>query len=209
MKLIKTLIFFIACSYTVAAQSDFGTWLVYKNNAKLSDKFTFNNMLQYRSFEADLDDDHLLITSGFSYALSENVTAGAGYRFLDAKNNFLEHGMYQSLAIKSKLNKVKITNKFMIEERWINNNLQLRYRAGVDFGFPLSEKVDLVLSEEVFLMNQGNNFNQNRITVKTNFNLSDSFKLSTGLMHWQFSNLHRWVAQVVLVHNLDLRKKKN
>ena len=59
MKLIKTLIFFIACSYTVAAQSDFGTWLVYKNNAKLSDKFTFNNMLQYRSFEADLNDDHL------------------------------------------------------------------------------------------------------------------------------------------------------
>lgn len=197
----------MVCSYNLAAQSDFGTWLVYKNNAKLSENVSFNGMFQYRSFEMDFEDDHMLATAGFSYSLSPNVTMGAGYRFLEAKNNFLEHGMYQSLAIKSKLNKIKITNKFMIEERWINNNLQLRYRAGVDFGFPLSEKVDLVLSEEVFLMNQGNNFNQNRITVKTNFSLSDSFKLSAGLMHWQFSNLHRWVAQVVLVHNLDLRKK--
>ena len=207
MKIFKTLIFCLVCSYNLAAQSDFGSWLIYKNNAKLSDKLTFNNMFQYRSFEMDLDDDQMLITSGFSYALSPNISMGAGYRFIDAKNVFLEHGMYQSLAIKSNLNKLKITNKFMIEERWINNNLQLRYRAGVDFGIPLSEKVDLVLSEEVFLMNQGNNFNQNRITVKTNFNLSDSFKLSTGLMHWQFSDLHYWVAQAVLVHNLDLRKK--
>jgi hypothetical protein len=207
MKLIKTLIFFIACSYTVAAQSDFGTWFVYKNNTKLSDKFTFNGNIQYRSFEMDFEDDHFVAINGFSYSASSNVTISAGHRYLHAKSNFLEHGMYQGLSIKSKLNSVKINNRFMVEERWINNNLQLRYRVGVDFGFPLSEKVELVLSEEAFLMNQGNNFNQNRITVKTNFSLSDAFKLSTGLMHWQFSNFHRWVAQVVLVHNLDFRKK--
>lgn len=207
MKLYKTLFLWLICAYSLAAQTDFGTWFIYKNNAKLSEKVAFNGMVQYRSFDIDFDDDHILVTSGVSYALSPNVSLGAGYRFLEAKNNFVEHGMYQNIAIKTSLNKLKITNKFGVEERWINSDLVWRYRAGVDLAIPLSDKVDFVLSEEVFLMNRGTSFNQNRLAFKTVYKISDAFKLNTGLMHWQFNDFHRWVAQFTLVHSLDLRKK--
>lgn len=209
MRLIKPLLLFLICTYGVAAQTDFGTWFTYKNNAKLSDNFTFNNQIDYRSFDVDFDDDQILVTSGFSYALSTDISLSAGYRFLEAKNNFVEHGMYQKISIKTSLNKLKITNKFGVEERWINGDLVWRYRAGVDLGIPLSEKIDLVLSEEVFLMNQGTSFNQNRLAVKTVYSISDAFKLNTGLMHWQFNNFHRWVMQFTLTHSLDLRGAKD
>lgn len=208
MKSYKLVFISIICSLNATAQTDFGTWLAYKNNAKLSDKFIWNNQVDHRSFEFDFENDQFFFASGFTYSLAPNISVGAGYRFLENKDVFVEHGMFQKLSIKSALNKLKITNKFMIEERWINNNSQLRFRIGVDLGIPLSNKLDLILFEEAHLMNQSTSFNQNRVGVKTNYKISSSFNLVTGIMHWQFNNFHRWVANFMLVHSLDLRKNK-
>ena len=112
-----------------------------------------------------------------------------------------------SFAIKSSLNKLKITNRFTMEERWINSSFQMRYRAGIDLGIPLSEKVELVFSEEVFLINKNSSFEQNRIILKANYKISNALKLTTGIMHWQFSNLKRWATLLTLSHSLDIRKK--
>lgn len=194
--------------FKASSQTDFGSWLIYKNSTKLTDKLSFNGQFHFRSFEFDFERDQTLVTSGFSYAVSSNVTLSAGYRHLDAKNNFIEHGAYQGIVIKSKLEKLKITNAFSIEERWINGDLQLRYKVGVDLGFTLAPKTELVLYDHVFLANKGNSFNQNRLGIKTNYKINDSFSFSAGLMHWQFSSLHRLVGLFTISHNLDLRKQK-
>lgn len=207
MKLIKSLLLCIVCSYSLTAQTDFGSWYIFKNNTKLTDKWSYNGHFQLRSFNIDFDNEQTFLGNGFTYTTSPNLAFSAGHRYLKFEGVFLEHGIYQKAAIKSSLNKLQITNRFMLEERWINNNFQLRYRTGIDLGIPLSNKMDLVFSEEVFLINQGSSFEQNRISLNANYKISNSLKFTTGIMHWQFSNLHRWLMQFAITHSLDLRKK--
>ncbi len=208
MKLIRPLLLFLICTYGVAAQTDLGIWYNYKINAKLSDNWSYNGNYQLRSLNnIDFDNEQTMLANGFSYAVSPNLSFGAGHRYLKFEGVFLEHGMYQSAAIKSSLNKLKITNRFTMEERWINSSFQMRYRAGIDLGIPLSEKVELVFSEEVFLINKNSSFEQNRIILKANYKISNALKLTTGIMHWQFSNLKRWATLLTLSHSLDIRKK--
>ncbi len=192
----------------ITAQTDFGTWLTYKNNAVLTDNLSFNGQYNLRSFDVDFNNDQTLITAGLSYKLASQVSFSGGYRHLYARDNFIENGMYQKIAIKSTVNKLKITNNFMVEERWINGDFAMRYRVGVDLSIPLASKLDLVLSEEVFLRNNNDSFDQNRLALRTNYKFNDALSLSTGIMHWQFSAFKKWVAQFTLSHTLDFRKKE-
>lgn len=156
---------------------------------------------QHRSFDLDLAKDQALFTAGFSSALSSNVTLSAGYRKIAAIN---EDGAYQKLALSTQLNKVRLTNTVFIEERWINKDLQLRYRFGLKATLPLTQKLAVSISEEVFLQNVGSGFNQNRFTAQASSKLSNALTLNTGIMHWQFPTMKKWVFLVALAHNISL-----
>ena len=114
MKLIRPLLLFLICTYGVAAQTDLGIWYNYKINAKLSDNWSYNGNYQLRSLNnIDFDNEQTMLANGFSYAVSPNLSFGAGHRYLKFEGVFLEHGMYQSAAIKSSLNNTCIKKTFM------------------------------------------------------------------------------------------------
>ena len=149
---------FILCSLialSTQAQTDVGSWLIYKNKLKINSNTSIDMQYQHRSFDLDLAKDQALFTAGFSSALSSNVTLSAGYRKIAAIN---EDGAYQKLALSTQLNKVGLTNTVFIEERWINKDLQLRYRFGLKATLPLTQKLAVSISEEVFLQNVGSGF---------------------------------------------------
>jgi hypothetical protein len=204
--MLKTLKYnlYILCSLialSTQAQTDVGSWLIYKNKLKINSNTSIDMQYQYRSFDLDLAKDQALFTSGFSSALSSNVTLSAGYRKIAAIN---EDGAYQKLALSTQLNKVRLTNTVFIEERWINKDLQLRYRFGLKATLPLTQKLAVSISEEVFLQNVGSGFNQNRFTAQASSKLSNSLTLNTGIMHWQFPTMKKWVFLVALAHNISL-----
>ena len=204
--MLKTLKYklFILCSLialSTQAQTDVGSWLIYKNKLKINSNTSIDMQYQYRSFDLDLAKDQALFTSGFSSALSSNVTLSAGYRKIAAIN---EDGAYQKLAFSTQLNKVGLTNTVFIEERWINKDLQLRYRFGLKATLPLTQKLAVSISEEVFLQNVGSGFNQNRFTAQASSKLSNSLTLNTGIMHWQLPTMKKWVFLVALAHNISL-----
>ena len=204
--MLKTLKYklFILCSLialSTQAQTDVGSWLIYKNKLKINSNTSIDMQYQYRSFDLDLAKDQALFTSGFSSALSSNVTLSAGYRKIAAIN---EDGAYQKLALSTQLNKVRLTNTVFIEERWINKDLQLRYRFGLKATLPLTQKLAVSISEEVFLQNVGSGFNQNRFTAQASSKLSNSLTLNTGIMHWQLPTMKKWVFLVALAHNISL-----
>ena len=196
--------FFILCSLitlNTQAQTDVGSWLIYKNKLKINSNTSIDMQYQHRSFDLDLVKDQALFTAGFSSALSSNVTLSAGYRKIAAIN---EDGAYQKLALSTQLNKVRLTNTVFIEERWINKDLQLRYRFGLKATLPLTQKLAVSISEEVFLQNVGSGFNQNRFTAQALSKLSNALTLNTGIMHWQFPTMKKWVFLVSLAHNISL-----
>jgi hypothetical protein len=195
---------FILCSLialSTQAQTDVGSWLIYKNKLKINSNTSIDMQYQHRSFDLDLAKDQALFTAGFSSALSSNVTLSAGYRKIAAIN---EDGAYQKLALSTQLNKVRLTNTVFIEERWINKDLQLRYRFGLKATLPLTQKLAVSISEEVFLQNVGSGFNQNRFTAQASSKLSNALTLNTGIMHWQFPTMKKWVFLVALAHNISL-----
>ena len=195
---------FILCSFfalSTHAQTDVGSWLIYKNKLTLNNSTSIDLQYQHRSFDLDLEKDQALFTAGFSSTLSSNVTLSAGYRKIAEIN---EDGAYQKLAFGTQLNKISITNTIFVEERWINKDLQLRYRFGLTASLPITEKIVVSLSEEVFLQNFGSGFNQNRFTAQVSNKLSQALKLNTGIMHWQFPTMKKWVFLVSLAHNITL-----
>lgn len=204
--MLKTLKYnlYILCSLialSTQAQTDVGSWLIYKNKLKTNSNTSIDMQYQHRSFDLDLAKDQALFTAGFSSAISSNVTLSAGYRKIAAIN---EDGAYQKLALSTQLNKVRLTNTVFIEERWINKDLQLRYRFGLKVTLPLTQKLAVSISEEVFLQNAGSGFNQNRFTAQASSKLSNSLTLNTGIMHWQFPTMKKWVFLVALAHNISL-----
>ncbi|MDA0780135.1 MAG: DUF2490 domain-containing protein [Bacteroidetes bacterium] len=192
---------FLIFSTLSIAQNDIGSWLIYKNKLKLNSKTSIDTQYQHRSFTLDFEEDQALITAGFSHALLENVIVSAGYRKIGALS---ENGMYQKIAFSTQLHNVKLTNSFFLEERWIGENFQLRYRFGLTAKIPLSSKTALSLTEEVFLQNSGTSFNQNRVTAQVSHKLSDALQLNSGIMHWQFPDLKSWVFLLSLSHTISL-----
>ena len=195
---------FILCfliALSAHAQTDVGSWLIYKNKLKINSNTSIDLQYQHRSFDLDLAKDQALFIAGFSSALTPNITLSAGYRKIAAIN---EDGAYQKLAFSTQLNKVRLTNTVFVEERWINKDLQLRFRFGLTASLPLTEKLAVSLSEEVFLQNSGSGFNQNRFTAQLSNKLSQTLRLNTGIMHWQFPTMKKWVFLVSLAHNISL-----
>lgn len=186
---------------TVFAQTDVGSWLIYKNKLKINEKTSVDTQYQHRSFELDLAEDQALFTAGFTHMVLPNVSLSAGYRKIGVLS---EHGAYQKVAFSTQLNKLKLTNSFFLEERWLGENFQLRYRFGLTAKIPFSQKVALSLTEEVFLQNSGTSFNQNRVTAQVSHKLSEVLQLNTGIMHWQFPTTKQWVLLLSLAHTINL-----
>ncbi len=183
------------------AQTDPGSWLIYKNKLKINEKTSFDTQYQHRSFELDLGADQTLITAGFTHTLSPNTSISAGYRKIKVLS---ENGMYQKVAFTTQMNNVKLINSFLLEQRWLGELFQLRYRFGVTANIPLTEKVKLILSEEIFLQNSGPSFNQNRVIAQVSRKISEALQLNTGIMHWQFPNQKQWVFLLSLSHTIKL-----
>ena len=196
---------FIFCSLfalSTLAQTDVGSWLIYKNKLNINSNTSIDLQYQHRSFDLDLAKDQALFTAGFSSLLAPNITLSGGYRKIAAIN---EDGAYQKLAFITQINKVRFINAVFVEERWINKDLQLRYRFGLTASLPLTAKLTFSLSEEIFLQNWGSGFNQNRFTAQVSNNLSQELKLNTGIMHWQFPTMKKWVFLVSLAHNISVQ----
>jgi hypothetical protein len=201
--MLKYKFLFIATLFTTTAfaQTDAGSWLIYKNKLKINEKTSFDTQYQHRSFELDLAEEQALFTAGFTHTVLPNISLSAGYRKIGALS---EHGAYQKVAFSTQRNKVKLTNSFFLEERWLGENFQLRYRFGLTAKIPLSQKVALSLTEEVFLQNSGTSFNQNRVTAQVSHKLSKAVQLNTGIMHWQFPTTKQWVLLLSFAHTINL-----
>ena len=191
-------------SFLSYAQTDVGSWITYQNAFGLSRNLDLETELQLRSYNLNLKNDEILVTLGLTKELRRfPVFISAGYRRLDT-SSISENGIYQKASIATTLWNFEYTGKLMLEQRWLNNNYQLRYRVGSEFSYDITSNIKLLISEEIFLSYTDGGFSQNRLIMKALYTPSKKFNIATGLMHWKFQETTRWSILLSLKHALSL-----
>ena len=186
------------------AQTEIGSWITYQNALELSRNLNLETELQLRSYNLNLENDETLVTLGITKELRRvPVFLSAGFRRLDT-SSFLENGIYQKASITTTLANFEYAGKLMLEQRWLNNNYQLRYRVGSEFSYDINSYIKLLISEEFFLSYTAGGFSQNRLIMKASYTPTEKFKITTGLMHWKLQETTRWSILFSLKHSLSL-----
>jgi hypothetical protein len=221
MKVIKIIVLlFCFSNLSIAQKSDIGNWLIYFGNQKINQKWNWHNEVQYRSYDFVGDTNQLLLRTGIGYNLSENnKNLLLGYGFintqkyapnLDQKTSIKEHRIYQQFISKQNFDRVFVQHRYRIEERFLPDDIQLRFRYFLGVNIPLNKKtmeqnaVYLSSYNEIFINAEKPLFDRNRLYGALGFVINKNFKVEAGFMAQTLENSNRNQFQIVLFNNLPL-----
>lgn len=219
MKIVKVLVILIYLShFSFAQKSDTGNWLIYFGNQKINNKWNWHNEVQYRSFNFLGDTNQLLLRTGLGYNLSENNNnILLGYGFInsqkyapnsDQKTSVTEHRIYQQFLTKQNFDRVFIQHRYRVEERFLPDDFQLRFRYFLGLNIPLNKKtmeqnaVYLSTYNEIFINDEKPLFDRNRLYGALGYVIDKNFKIEAGLMAQTLENSNRNQFQIVIFNNL-------
>jgi Protein of unknown function (DUF2490) len=221
MKTFKlSLLFFYISSLSFSQKSEVGNWLIYFGNQKINEKWNWHNELQYRSYNFIGDTNQLLLRTGIGYNLTEsnnNILLGYGYintqKYLpnsDEKVQTNEHRIYQQFITRQKSERLFVQHRYRIEERFIANDFQLRFRYFLGVNIPLNKEtldknaVYLSAYNELFINAEKPIFDRNRLYGALGFVIDKNFKIEAGFMAQTLENSNRNQFQIAIFNNLPL-----
>lgn len=243
LKNILSVIFLLWINVLMAQTKNTSTnnqqWLQYYNQIKLNEKWTWVNDGGYRWRGGFEESAQYILRTGIGYSINPNVRILTGFAhlgfFSDHAMNKVEFRPYQELVVKNRFNKIGITHRYRIEERFFNpivdrsiespNTFNFRFRYSFMASFPLFglSKTDpdklfvLNIGDEIFI-NAGssivnNVFDQNRILISPSFLFSKNLTIA---LTWnsqfasttqQASYRYSNIIWFQIKHNLDLNAK--
>lgn len=219
MKIVKIIVFTICfCNLSFSQKSEVGNWFIYFGNQKINPKWNWHNEVQYRNYNFIGDTNQLILRTGIGYNLTEdNNNLLLGYGFIntqkyipnsDEKTDSNEHRIYQQFITKQKLGRVLIQHRYRIEERFLANDFQLRFRYFLGVNIPLNKKVmeknTIYLSgyNELFINAESPLFDRNRLYGALGFVFNKNLKIETGFMAQTLENSNRNQFQIAFFNNL-------
>jgi len=114
-------------------------WLQTFNTFKLDKKWTLHLEYQWRRTNGLKYWQQSLLRIGANYKLNENVTAHAGYSWIEtfpygdfpiaSAGTFPEHRLYEQITFRQPVNKWTFSHRFRIEQRWLG-----KVKAGTGTG---------------------------------------------------------------------------
>ncbi len=211
----------MSCSTGAFSQpSDVGNWFIYFGNQAINSKWNWHNEVQYRNFNFVGDTNQLLVRTGIGYNLSENnnnLLLGYGFinthRYIantDDKVSSNEHRVFQQFITRQNFGRFFLQHRYRIEERFLPNEFQLRFRYFLGLNVPINKKtvekntVYLSAYNELFVNAESPLFDRNRLYGALGFVISKSFKIEAGFMAQTLENSNRNQFQIVIFNNLPL-----
>lgn len=201
-------------------QSDIGNWLIYFGNQPIDKTWNWHNELQIRNYNFLGDIQQVLVRTGIGYNLTENnnnILLGYGYihseRYLpnsDEKTSSTEHRIFQQFITKQNPGGVFILHRYRVEERFLPDDFQVRFRYFLAFNIPLNTSamtpntIYLSAYNEIFLNAQSPVFDRNRLYGAIGYVLGASTRCELGYMSQMLEKSSRGQFQVVFYNNLPL-----
>ena len=219
------LIFFLVFSFYVRNTTAQNTRIADKNNIgwfnnfttlKFSDKWSGHLEYQWRRNEIVTKWQQSLFRTGINYQVNNKLALRLGYAWIEtfpygdiplqtAGKRFPEHRIFQMATINDNLNRIEITHRFMLEQRWIGrytnailakpddfifvNRLRYMYRMQMALGKKtITDKtVYAAIYDEVF-MGFGKNvnenvFDQNRLAILLGYRFSKKIRIEGGFFY--------------------------
>jgi hypothetical protein len=222
LKCIYTILLFAFCSASFAQKTDMGNWFIYFGNQKINKKWNWHNEVQYRNYNFIGDLNQLLLRTGIGYNLTENnnnILLGYGFihteRYLaNAKDKIAvdEHRIYQQFITKQNFNRVFIQHRYRIEERFLPNDFQMRFRYFASLNIPLNNKTMIKNTlyasayNEIFLNRKAPIFDRNRLYAGMGYVLNKNIKVELGFMAQTLEQTNRNQFQIIVFNNLPFKK---
>ena len=219
MRIIKiVLLLFCFSNLSFAQKSDMRNWFIYFGNQKINPKWNWHNEVQYRNYNLIGDTNQLLLRTGIGYNLTENnnnLLLGYGFintqKYLpnsDQKIDSNEHRIYQQFIIKSSYGRFFLQHRYRIEERFITDDFQLRFRYFSGINIPINKRtldknaVYLSAYNEIFINSESPLFDRNRLYGAVGFVINKNFKAEAGFMAQTVEKSNRNQFQIVIFNNL-------
>lgn len=206
--------------FLISQNSQNGNWLIYFGNQKLDQKWNWNNEIQYRNHNFIGDLQQFVVRTGFGYNLSDNNnTILLGYGYFHSQNYISdlvnkvatnEHRIFQQFVTKQNFSSVYIQHRYRIEERIFNNDFQIRFRYFLGVNVPINKKLMLPKTfyasvyNELFLNNQNQFFDRNRLYGALGYVINKNLKMEIGYMNQATEKINRNQFQIVFFNNLPI-----
>lgn len=218
-----TTIFLLLCTIALHAQkSNTGNWFIYFGNQKINNKWNWHNEVQYRNFNFMGDLSQLLVRTGIGYNLTENnnnILLGYGFinsqKYLSNSNEKVgtnEHRVFQQFITRQSFNNVFLQHRYRIEERFLPNDFQMRFRYFLGINIPINkprlEKNAYYFSayNEIFINAQQNIFDRNRLYGAIGYVFNKNIKMEAGYMVQTLETNNRNQFQIVIFNNIPFNK---
>lgn len=190
---------------TVSQDSNLGNWMIYFGNKQLNTKWNIHNEIQYRNYNAIGDMEQLLFRTGLGYNLTENnnnILLGYGYILsenyvgeTDDKISVNEHRIFQQFITKQSVDRVKLTHRYRFEQRFIEDDLKMRFRYFLGLNIPISKneinRYYFSAYNEIFLNTDSSIFDRNRLYGGLGYNIIESIRIEVGYMNQFFESTSR------------------
>ena len=217
-KKIKVAILILGLILPISAQSqdsDFGNWLIYIGNKKLSQKWNLHNEVQYRNYNTIGDLEQLLLRVGLGYTFNEsknNVLLGYGYilseNYLDNNTDKVsvnEQRIFQQFTSKQKIGIVSLNHRYRFEQRFVQSDFKMRLRYFLGLNIPLTKKENNKLYfsayNEIFLNTEPAVFDRNRLYGGIGYRINKNIRLEAGYMNQFFEKNSRDQLNIITFVN--------
>jgi hypothetical protein len=134
--------------------------------------------------------DVVVLRSQLGYKVTDDLVLSLGHDWRRRFNTLgdYENRIWQQLEYRKNFGKHNFSSRLRFEERMISNhNFRLRLRPRIAYGYQITEKLSVELSDEMlFSFIENNNFEQNRILLNFRKIINDNFSVNLGyqLQHY-------------------------
>ena len=246
MKFFNPIFLFLGCTF-LYAQSEKNIdhqsmlWSRYYNQLTLSSQWSVHSEFDNRIFINPVEQNLFAVRIQGRYKISSNVESGAGLAYLsvssqvpnvDLNFNIPEYRGQQDISWKQTFGKIALSQRFQVEERFIQKADKVELLPGTSFYWRFRCKwqgeynfwkngnqfFKTILYDEVAI-NGGKNtvkntFDQNRIYAACQYGISKTFAFELGFLK-SFQQrasgvdyFDRDVIRMTIFHKIDIRKKQ-
>lgn len=225
--LLSLFVFANSLSYAQSPPGTVGSWLMFTNQTRLTERFSIHIEGQYRSYEPLPATEQVLARTGLNFHINKTASASIGYGYIvnyafDKEllpgTQSIENRIWQQFTLRNNIGRILFDHRYRLEQRWIQSKTTARYLDRIRYALRITvpinkkeiEKNALFISayNELFIHFSNTPFDRNRLYGALGFQFLNNANIQVGCLAQTVNTLTKPYLQIGLTYNIDLRKKE-